>query len=114
MFATLISFGAGFGVPHGDTFAALAWIFDQSAGFDAIGVFTIPRYRQLGLARAAATALIRHITRRRRKVPLWSTTPDNDTSLALARSLGFMAQVSEPLVRWPPRPRPVALPQPNH
>ena len=108
-----VAFGAGFGVPYGDGFAALAWIFDQSAGFDAIGVFTAPRYRRLGLARAAAAALISHIARRRRKVPLWSTTPDNDASLALARSLGFTAQATEALLRWPPRPRPAALPQPS-
>src|SRR5437764_235966 len=85
----LEAFGAGYGVPHGPGFAALAWVFDQSAGFDSIGVYTVPRYRRLGLGRAAAAALITHIARRRGKIPLWSTTPDNDASLALAASLGF-------------------------
>ena len=78
-----------------------------------MSVFTVPRYRRLGLARAAAAALVGHIASRRHKVPLWSTTPDNDASLALARSLGFTSQVTEALVRWPPRPRPIALPQPS-
>ena len=108
-FSALIAFGAGFGVPYGNTFAALAWVFDQSAGFDSIGVFTTPRYRRLGLARAAASALVNHIARRRRKIPLWSTPPENEASLGLARSLGFSAQATEALVRWPPRSAP--LPQ---
>jgi RimJ/RimL family protein N-acetyltransferase len=112
-FSALVAFGAGFGVPYGNAFAALAWIFDQSAGFDALGVYTVPRFRRLGLARAAATALITHIARHRRKVPLWSTPPDNDASRALAQSLGFTPQITEALIRWPPRPRPVALPQPT-
>jgi GNAT superfamily N-acetyltransferase len=110
-FSSLVAFGAGFGVPHGNSFAALAWIFDQSAGFDSIGVYTVPRYRRLGLARAAASALISHIARRRRKIPLWSTPPENEASLGLARSLGFTAQATEALVRWPPRSAP--LPQPS-
>jgi GNAT superfamily N-acetyltransferase len=103
-FSALVAFGAGYGIPHGDGFAALAWVFDQSAGFDSIGVFTVPRYRRLGLGRSAASALITHIARRRGKVPLWSTSPDNRDSLALARSLGFTNQMSESLIRWPPRP----------
>jgi GNAT superfamily N-acetyltransferase len=107
-FSALVAFGAGYGVPDGAGFAALAWIFDQSAGFDSIGVFTVPRYRRLGLGRAAASALITHIARRRSKVPLWSTSPANHDSLALARSLGFTNQVTESLIRWPPRP--LALP----
>ncbi len=110
-FSALVAFGAAFGVPHGNTFAALAWIFDQSAGFDSIGVFTAPRYRRLGLGRAAASALVSHIARRRRKIPLWSSPPENEASLGLARALGFTAQATETLIRWPPRPRPAALPQ---
>ena len=102
-FSALVAFGAGFVVPHGNGFASLAWIFDQSAGFDSIGVYTLPRYRRLGLGRAAASALITHVARRRGKVPLWSTTPDNDDSIALARALGFTNQVTEAMIRWPTR-----------
>jgi GNAT superfamily N-acetyltransferase len=102
-FSSLIAFGAAFGVPHGLGLASIAWIFDQSAGFDSLGVYTVPRYRRLGLGRAAASALITHIARRRGKIPLWSTTPENLDSLALARSLGFTDQVTESLIRWPPR-----------
>jgi GNAT superfamily N-acetyltransferase len=107
-YSRLIAFGAAFAVPHGDSFAALAWIYDQAAGFDAVGVYTVPHYRRLGLARAAASALIGHIARHRRKVPLWSSPADNEASLGLARSLGFNTQSSEALIRWPPRPDPLA------
>jgi GNAT superfamily N-acetyltransferase len=100
-FPALITFGAAFGVPDGDRFAALAWIFDQSAGFDAIGTYTIPPYRRLGLARAATEALIHHIVCRRHKVPLWSTSTHNAASLALARALGFNARATEALIHWP-------------
>jgi GNAT superfamily N-acetyltransferase len=103
-FSSLVAFGAAFGVPHGLGFASLAWVFDQSAGFDSIAVFTVPRYRRLGLGRASASALISHIARRRGKVPLWSTPPDNVGSIALAHALGFTDQVTESLIRWPPRP----------
>jgi GNAT superfamily N-acetyltransferase len=102
-FSALVAFGAGFGVPHENSFASLAWVFDQSAGFDAIAVYTVPRYRRLGLGKAAASALIGHIARRRHKVPLWSTPPENEASIGLAKALGFTAGATETLVRWPPR-----------
>ena len=98
----LIAHGAGFGVPHGRGFAALAWVFDQAGDFDAIGVSTVPRFRRLGLGRAAASALIMHILQWRGKVPLWSTTPDNAASQALANSLGLSLAVTESLLRWGP------------
>jgi hypothetical protein len=104
-FPALIAGGAAVGVPdraHG--LAAVAWIFDQAGDFDAIAVSTAPRFRRLGLGGAAASALIDHIVRRRGRVPLWSTTPANVASLALARSLGFAHATTQTLVRWPPPP----------
>ncbi len=100
-FDDLIRLGAAFGVPYRDELAAVAWIFDQSTRFDAMGAFTHPRYRRLGLGRAAARALIRHIQRERGKLPVWSAPADNTASLGLARALGFTGQVAEPLLRWP-------------
>jgi GNAT superfamily N-acetyltransferase len=102
-FAELITHAAAFGVPHGPGFASLAWIFDQADCYDAVAVFTAPRYRRLGLGRAAASALIRHIVDRRGKVPLWSTPASNTPSLTLADSLGFSLQATESLARWTPR-----------
>lgn len=100
-FEDLIRIGAAFGVPYKDELAAVAWIFDQSTRFDALGTFTQPRYRRLGLGRAAARALIRHIQRDRGKLPLWSAPAQNPASVGLARALGFTGQVAETLLRWP-------------
>jgi len=83
-FPQLIEHGAAFGVPYGDGFASLAWTFDESARFDSIGIFTVPKFRRLGLARASATALMGHIVYRRKKSPLWSTTAENPASQKLA------------------------------
>ncbi len=100
-FDDLLRHGAAFGVPFEGGYASLAWILDQSERFDAVAVFTVPRYRRLGLALAGARALIRHVRRERGKLPLWSAPSEHAASLALARVLGFAGQVSEPLLRWP-------------
>lgn len=101
-FDAMIGRGCAIGVPFGKEFASVAWIFDGTESFDAIGVHTLPRFRQLGLARAAASALVEHIIAVRRKIPLWATSTRNSASLALARSLGFTPRVVEPVFRWPP------------
>ncbi len=103
-FAALIGHGAAFGVPHGEGFAALAWVFDQSRRHDALGVHTMPRYRRLGLGRAAATALIAHVVRDRHKFPLWSTAPGHSASVGLARALGLSVGGVQALLQWPPGP----------
>lgn len=105
-FAALIEHGAAFGVPHGPGFAAMAWVFDQADGYDALGVATAHRFRRLGLGRAVAAALVGHVVGRRGKVPLWSTVDDDPASRALARSLGFSVAATETVLRWPPRPAP--------
>ncbi len=102
-YPALIDHGAAFGVPHGPGFAALAWVFDQADRYDSVGIYTVPRYRRLGLARAAASALCDHILQARKRRPLWSTPAENDASRALASSLGFTPASVEPLLRWPPR-----------
>jgi GNAT superfamily N-acetyltransferase len=103
-FPALIEYGAAFGVPHGSSFASIAWVFDQVDGYDAVSVYTTPRYRRLGLGRAAALALVEHIVKRRGKIPLWSTSPRNLPGRVLARTLGFSVVATEPLLRWPPTP----------
>ena len=47
-----MAYGSAFGVPHRNAngFAALAWVFDQNPYFAAVGVYTPPRFRRLGLA----------------------------------------------------------------
>jgi GNAT superfamily N-acetyltransferase len=104
-FNALVEHGAAFAVPHGagPALAALAWVFDRAADFESVGVFTVPRFRRLGLGRAAAAALLGHVARDRGKAPIWSTPPDNEPSRRLARSLGLSVAAVEPLVRWPAR-----------
>lgn len=102
-FSALVRDGVAFGVPHARGFAALAWIFDRAEGYDALGVFTSPRFRRLGLGRASALALLRDPDRDRGQVPLWSTPPENAGSVAVARSLGFSVAAVETLLRWPHR-----------
>lgn len=103
-YPALMEHGAAFGVPHGPgpALAALAWVFDRAEKFEAIGVFTVPRFRRLGLGRAAAAALIGQIVRERGHLPIWSSPPENEPSRRLARSLGFSVSATETLLRWPP------------
>ena len=105
-YSALIEHGAAFGVPHGSGFAAFGWVFDQADTYDAVGVFTTPRYRRLGLGRASALAAITHIFDRRGKSPLWSFPPDHDASLSLASSLGFSPAAAETVMYHPPRVAP--------
>ncbi len=100
-FNDLVRHGAIFGVPFLDGFVSIAWIFDQTARYDAIGVFTIPRFRRLGLARASARSLIRFSQKDRSKTPLWSAHADNIGTHALALSLGFDGPTSEMILSWP-------------
>jgi len=102
-YPAMIAHAAAFGVTHGPGFAALAWVFDRADPYDAVSVYTVPRYRRLGLGRAAASALTAHIVHGCGRVPLWSTRTDNAPSRALARSLGFSPAAVETVVRWPPR-----------
>jgi GNAT superfamily N-acetyltransferase len=99
----LIDHGAAFGVPYEAGFASMAWVFDQVERYDALGVFTAPRFRRLGLGRASASSLIDHITTRRDKAPLWSTALDNPASRALAEVLGFSPAATETVSRWSAR-----------
>ncbi len=101
-FATLISRGAAFGATMPGGFASVAWTYESDLEHDKIGVSTRPRYRMLGLGGAAASILVDHIVRDRRKSPLWVTTPANPASIALAVSLRFSVQVAEKMLRWTP------------
>ena len=100
-YQALLRHGACLGVPHQGGFAALAWVFDQTEQFDAVGLFTIPRFRRLGLGHASAMRLLDHIRKVRNKQPLWSTPAGHDVSSHLAQILGFTQSTSQRLLRWP-------------
>ncbi len=99
-FAAMLAGGLAYGVPDSGGLASLGWTYESDQEHDKIGVSTEPRFRQLGLGRAVASALVEAILRERRKSLLWVTTPENSASLALAVSLGFAAEVDETLLRW--------------
>jgi RimJ/RimL family protein N-acetyltransferase len=103
-FAELIAHGAAFGVPSGGGFASLCWTFERGRDHVAVGAWTAPRFRRLGLAHASATALIGHIAREMGRAPIWVTTPENAASRALAHALGFSRRTTETLLLWPARP----------
>jgi RimJ/RimL family protein N-acetyltransferase len=101
----MLANGAAFGVPTRDgKLASVAWIFEEGRERDKIGVATDPRYQRLGLGRAAASALVDHITNVRHRIPLWTAAAQNLASQNLAKSLGFSVQVTETVLRWVPRP----------
>jgi GNAT superfamily N-acetyltransferase len=100
-YQVLIDQAIAFGVPHGSEFAALAWVVEQEVGLAALGVFTTPRFRRIGLGRAACLALIRALKQEGGRDPVWFTSAANEPSRALATALGFQLIASEPLSRWP-------------
>lgn len=103
-FPPLIAKAAAFGVPTKDgRLASVAWIFEEGAAHDKIGVATDPRYQRLGLGRAAATALIDHVVQDRHKAPLWTAATRNLASQSIAKSLGFSVQITETILKWSPR-----------
>ncbi|MFO0959229.1 MAG: GNAT family N-acetyltransferase [Isosphaeraceae bacterium] len=94
-----------FAIPHrdGSGFASMAWVCETDNQHASIGVATDERYRGLGLGRAVARALIGALQAgpaHQRRLPAWFTEAENAPSRALAESLGFRHQRSEPLARW--------------
>ncbi|WP_435015387.1 GNAT family N-acetyltransferase [Tundrisphaera sp. TA3] len=97
----LIEHGGAYGIAHQGRFIALAWAFEADRRYVKVGVATDERYWRLGLGRQVAGSLIGEILGRGR-VPLWTTTPENEASHRLAESLGFGSVVDEPLIFWTP------------
>lgn len=98
-YETLLERGAAFGVGVGNQLASVAWTDATDGRYEGVGVATLPRYQRLGLGRAAAAALIRHLLVERATTPLWAASAENAASLGLATSLGLVASISETLLR---------------
>jgi RimJ/RimL family protein N-acetyltransferase len=99
-FRDLTERGAGYVVPFGAGYAAAAWVYSQAGRYEAIGVSTVDRFRRLGLGKAVASALVSDIIEERGKVALWTTSPENEASIATAQSLGFSPAATETYLRW--------------
>ena len=113
------------GGPTGLAASGLAWgAFEEAAlvsvaapffvgdRFEDIGVVTEAPHRGRGLSLACAGEVAREI-RQRGRTPSWSTSPDNEASLSVARKLGFEVDredrlyvVGEPIPEPPRRPDP--------
>lgn len=96
--------GFGFCVLHGDEIAAhCATVFASRTRVE-IDVKTDERFRQRGLARAAASALISACLEEGRE-PNWECFWNNEPSNALAASLGFEKCADHPAFYWAPGKR---------
>jgi GNAT superfamily N-acetyltransferase len=80
---------AGFCVTHGDDVACLCTACYIGGGAAEISIATGVAYRRRGLARATASALIAWC-RKHGLTPNWSCNADNESSVRLAESLGFV------------------------
>jgi GNAT superfamily N-acetyltransferase len=102
-FDRLIERGAAFGVPGRDgAFVAMAWTFESDDERDSLAVSTDPRFRRLGLGLAASSALLAFVEEVRSKAAVWSVSPSNIASRALARALGFSPRARETVLVWSP------------
>lgn len=79
--------------------ASACWGVFAGSGEIEISVSTIPEYRRRGLARIAAAAFIEACLRRD-LLPVWGCFPDNRPSVELARQLGFVDQLDQPICLW--------------
>jgi RimJ/RimL family protein N-acetyltransferase len=86
--ANLAESGMAYGAFVGGRLASLACSFLVAARYEDIGVVTEPEFRGRGLSPACAARLCAAIHRRRR-VPSWTTSPDNTASIRVAEKLGF-------------------------
>lgn len=101
-FEAMLGRGLAFGSSTAGGLASVSWTYESEPDHDKIGVATLPRYRNLGLGTATASALVRGVLADREKTPLWITTAANHASIAVAASLGFTNRVEERLIRWTP------------
>lgn len=81
--------GFGYCVMHGETVAAAAFTAAVTAKYADIGVETAADYRRMGLAKAAAAAVMREIAAQG-KMPVWAHHIANTGSMRTAESLGFV------------------------
>lgn len=83
------------GGSRGDV-AASATVNWQSPRFADIAVYTEPQQRGRGWGRTVVAALVNHLLQTGR-TPLYHVEPNNEASLQLARSVGFVNTLSESL-----------------
>ncbi len=83
----------------GGVAASACWGVFVGSGEIEISICTDPAYRRRGLARIAASAFI-EACQERGLLPVWGCFPENQPSVQLARQLGFVDQVEQPICLW--------------
>lgn len=86
--AGLAKSGFAWGASLEEKIVSVACSFFVGKQYEAIGVITQSNYRRQGLSTASISKLIGDIVRRG-KEPTWTTSLDNEGSLATAKLLGF-------------------------
>ena len=81
--------GLGYCVMHGETIAAVSFTAAVTANQADIGVETAEDFRRMGLAKAAAAAVMREIAAQG-KTPVWAHHIANNGSMRTAEALGFV------------------------
>jgi RimJ/RimL family protein N-acetyltransferase len=93
----LAASATAWGAFAGERLVAVACPFFVGAAHEDVGVATEPGFRGLGLSTACAAAVCQD-TRRRGRIPSWTTSPDNTASLRVAAKLGFRWQRDDRLL----------------
>jgi RimJ/RimL family protein N-acetyltransferase len=83
----LATSGMGWGAFAGGQLVAVSCPFFVGERYEDLGVVTEPSFRGRGLSTSCAAAVCQDV-RRRGRTPIWTTSPDNTASLAVAAKLG--------------------------
>lgn len=94
--AQFLAHGFGFCVFHEGEFAACAFSAAVSREYVDIGVETAEAFRGKGFGKRVVNCMTDEILRRR-KIPLWQCSTQNEASARLARSTGFILKNTHPL-----------------
>jgi RimJ/RimL family protein N-acetyltransferase len=97
-YAGFVAHGGGLALVQDGVVGAIAFAATQADGWLEIGIETRAPYRGLGLARAAASAMIQKVLAAGLE-PVWACRQENTGSLKLAQSLGFLIEKVVPFYR---------------
>src|SRR5262249_14019453 len=95
--AGMASSGKAWGAFVDERLVSVACSFFVSQLYEDIGIVTEPGFRGRSLAVACAAQLCRDI-QSRRKIPSWTTSPENLASRRVAEKLGFTFQRNDRLL----------------
>jgi RimJ/RimL family protein N-acetyltransferase len=89
----------GLWILEGDTLLSSVEAVFTGGGEAEISIATVPSARRRGLAAIAASAFI-EASLSRALNPIWGCWPENEPSVALAKHLGFVEDLNQPVIYW--------------